>query len=120
MVYDFEIAALSGGMADEDEYWLGDLAETLSTMNVAGGDAAFSAADFASAVATATAASMSAPTTRPAVPFAWPANWACFDRLQLTWPRHPGLDPIVLDPLAAFSWLPTTRCRASLRLSRHP
>jgi hypothetical protein len=102
MVYDFEIAALSGGMADEDEYWLGDLAETLSTMNVAGGDAAFSAADFASAVATATAASMSAPDNQTGRALRLARELGMLRSAPVDLAAAPGLDPIVLDPLAAF------------------
>jgi hypothetical protein len=102
MVYDFEVTALSGGIADGDDVFLDDIAAELSVMNVSAGGTPYSAEEFASAVTTATAAAMASPdqTAGYALRLARELGMRRATPIDLATP--PGGGPIVLDPLAGF------------------
>lgn len=102
MVYDFEIAALSGGIADGDEVYLEDLAQELSTMNVSAGGAAFTSADFATAVTAATAEAMARPDEHLGYALRLARELSMRRVVPVDLAAAPGAQPIVLDPLAAF------------------
>ncbi|MFN8630926.1 MAG: hypothetical protein U0838_11595 [Chloroflexota bacterium] len=102
VVYDFEVTALGGAIADGDEVDLADIARELSVMNVTTGGAAFTADEFAQAVATATGEAMAHPER--------PDGYALRLARELGMRRSTPVDlsklavndPILLDELSGF------------------